>query len=208
MMAGGCKESSEVPSQPEQKYTLKVTVSSGLTGTPAAGDHVYTSGTEVQYSYAADSGYCNLTTLLDGVESACSGTITMHKNYELDISAVRDISAHWFFALDWLSGDCPFDYGDDSQFQCDIAQNGVQLTLTGDGGDFVFILTGALDPQTLEFELMGEIPNTDPTLTDFIKLVLVLDGRVEGNNLFGDSRLEFHFTTSVCTFTGEFAAQM
>jgi len=74
----GCKTSASVASN-----TLTVTVSEGVTGTPATGSYTYNIGDTVNYSYSIQEGYSDLKVLLDNAEVAASGTITISGNHTL-----------------------------------------------------------------------------------------------------------------------------
>ena len=74
----GCKKSDAVASN-----TLTVTVSTGVTGTPAAGSYTYNIGDTVNYSYSLLDGYSALKVLLDNVEVGANGTITISKDHTL-----------------------------------------------------------------------------------------------------------------------------
>ena len=74
----GCKTSAAVASN-----TLTVTVSEGVTGTPATGSYTYNIGDTVNYSYSIQEGYSDLKVLLDNAEVAASGTITISGNQTL-----------------------------------------------------------------------------------------------------------------------------
>lgn len=63
--------------------TLKVILSVGVTGTPAAGDYTVTVGEERSYAYSLESGYKTLTVLLDGKAVAASGTFTVSGDHVL-----------------------------------------------------------------------------------------------------------------------------
>ena len=63
--------------------TLKVILSVGVTGTPAAGDYTVTVGEEHSYAYSLESGYKTLTVLLDGKTVAASGSFTVSGDHVL-----------------------------------------------------------------------------------------------------------------------------
>ncbi len=64
-------------------YYLTVSKGAHVVGLPASGTYSYTEGTNVSYSYAAESGYSNLVVKLDGSIAAGSGTITMSADHSL-----------------------------------------------------------------------------------------------------------------------------
>ncbi|HOW45105.1 MAG TPA: hypothetical protein PK919_08040 [Candidatus Aminicenantes bacterium] len=75
--AGSCKKS-EV-----ETATLKVILSVGVTGTPAAGEYTMNVGEERSYAYSLETGYKTLTVLLDGKAVAASGSFTVSGDHVL-----------------------------------------------------------------------------------------------------------------------------
>ena len=73
------------------KYTLTVTVGTGVSGIPAAGTAEHKKGTAVSYNFTAATGYKKLLVKLDDVEVAASGTITMDKAHTLSAAATEGI---------------------------------------------------------------------------------------------------------------------
>jgi hypothetical protein len=67
--------------------TLTVSMSSGVTGTPATTTS-YANGATLNYSFSLQSGYTNLQITLDGVTAPASGTITMSAAHQLQVSAL------------------------------------------------------------------------------------------------------------------------
>ncbi len=63
--------------------TLKVILSVGVTGTPAAGDYTVTLGEERSYAYSLEAGFKTLTVLLDGKAVAASGSFTASGDHVL-----------------------------------------------------------------------------------------------------------------------------
>lgn len=63
--------------------TLKVILSVGVTGTPAAGDYTVTVGEERSYAYSLETGYKTLTVLLDGKAIAANGSFTVSGDHVL-----------------------------------------------------------------------------------------------------------------------------
>jgi len=96
----GCKTVTDTA-----QYTLTVTMGEGVNGTPAAGSHSYSENDIVSYSYAAQTGYGNLTVTLDGAPVASSGAVTMTANHTLNATADVDIRGYWTGTLFWQSGD-------------------------------------------------------------------------------------------------------
>lgn len=64
-------------------YVLTVSRGEHVDGTPASGTYSYASGTTVNYSYAAASGYANLKVKIDNVAASNSGAILMNANHAL-----------------------------------------------------------------------------------------------------------------------------
>jgi hypothetical protein len=63
--------------------TLTVTLSEGVSGTPAAGSYTLNLGEQMTYSFTLDAGYEKLTVLLDGTEVAASGIVTFSGDHTL-----------------------------------------------------------------------------------------------------------------------------
>jgi hypothetical protein len=78
---------SKKKSEPK-KYSLTVTISTGVNGTPGSGTTSYNAGTTVNYSYTLGSGYTNLVVKLDGNTVSSSGTIDMDKDHTLTATAI------------------------------------------------------------------------------------------------------------------------
>jgi hypothetical protein len=89
-------------------YTLTVTVSAGVSGTPAAGTYSYAKDAKVAFSYTLIEGYSNLSVLLDGTTTmaSSSGTITMSANHSLSVSATekRKIQGSWALSESYNDG--------------------------------------------------------------------------------------------------------
>ena len=89
-------------------YTLTVSVSNGVTGTPAAGSNTYTENDTVNYSYSAQTGYGNLTVTLDGAPVANAGVITMTASHTLAVTATIDVRGLWTGRFYFEGDDCHF----------------------------------------------------------------------------------------------------
>jgi hypothetical protein len=87
-------------------YTLTVTVSNGVTGTPATGSYTYTENDTVNYSYSAQTGYGGLTVTLDGTPVANAGVITMTASHTLAVTADIDIRGLWTGRFYYDGDDC------------------------------------------------------------------------------------------------------
>ncbi len=102
----GCKTAGD------GEYVLTVTVTEGITGTPAAGSYSYSDGDLINYGYTPQSGYSNLTVQLDGVILVNSGVIAMDADHSMTVTAdklfnvngdwagVLSVSGHGDYALD------------------------------------------------------------------------------------------------------------
>ncbi|MBU4268417.1 MAG: hypothetical protein KJ808_06170 [Acidobacteria bacterium] len=66
-----------------ETYTVTVTVSVGVSGTPLAGTYYLDAGNQLTYSYELNEGYAKLTVLLDGKEVEASGTITVSGDHTM-----------------------------------------------------------------------------------------------------------------------------
>ncbi|MFH2108529.1 MAG: hypothetical protein ABII93_07660 [Chrysiogenia bacterium] len=66
-----------------ETYTVTVTVSVGVSGTPLAGTYYFDAGNQLTYSYELNEGYEKLTVLLDGKEVEASGTVTVSGDHTL-----------------------------------------------------------------------------------------------------------------------------
>jgi len=69
----------------KSKLTLTVTLGAGTSGTPATGK--YKKGEVVAYSFSTQAGYAALKVMLDGVEVAAAGNVTMDKDHTITTSA-------------------------------------------------------------------------------------------------------------------------
>ena len=74
---------------------MTVTVSNGVTGTPAAGSYTHSEDEIVNFSYSAQSGYGNLAVTLDEAPVGNSGTINMTANHTLEATATIDVRGSW-----------------------------------------------------------------------------------------------------------------
>ena len=88
------------------KFTLTVTVGTGVTGTPAAGTYSYNEGDVVDYSYSLASGYTGLSVTVDSTAVTSSGTITMSSLHTLDATSSKqyDITGTWTLDETYLDG--------------------------------------------------------------------------------------------------------
>jgi hypothetical protein len=79
-------------------FTLTVTKSLGLNGTPESGAYSYSKDTVINYSYSLQSGYENLVVKLDGATVGASGSITMSSDHTLSVSATP-VGTSYTYAL-------------------------------------------------------------------------------------------------------------
>jgi hypothetical protein len=91
MLCPGCNDGTNGGTQ----YTLTVTLSTGVTGTPGTGAYTYGANDLVSYSYSAQSGYGSLTVTLDGAPTGTAGVVTMNNNHTLNATASVDIRGNW-----------------------------------------------------------------------------------------------------------------
>ncbi len=78
----------------KETYTLTVTRGEGVDGTPASGTTTYDKGSTVSYSYSLQSGYDDLSVLLDGNPVSPSGAISMDRDHTLNASTNKLVSVH------------------------------------------------------------------------------------------------------------------
>jgi len=90
----GC-ETTEEAEEPAE-YTLTVTVTDGVSGTPAAGIYTHSANDVVPYNYTVGSGYKSLSVTLDGATVANSGAVTITGNHTLAATAQSyDVRGSW-----------------------------------------------------------------------------------------------------------------
>jgi hypothetical protein len=83
----GCKKTS--------KFTLRVTLGEGVSGTPNNGNYAYDGGTQINYSYVFAGGYLRVSVTLDGNVVASSGNFLMNSDHTLEVEAIRDVSGYY-----------------------------------------------------------------------------------------------------------------
>ena len=88
MIFSGCivKQTTDDSNTPGQ-FTLTVSVGTGVSGSPASGSYNYLEGSVVNFGYSLESGYTNLSVLLDGSSVASAGSIQMNSSHSLTVSA-------------------------------------------------------------------------------------------------------------------------
>jgi hypothetical protein len=129
------------------QYGLTVTLSAGVTGTPAAGNFNFDQGALVNYSYAIEDGYFDLVVTLDGEVVDSSGTITMSAAHKLNASATagKNVRGTWLLAES---------YSDGSSFNVSATFSGAYASGTvtdSDGGSGTYTLDGGSVEFTLVF---------------------------------------------------------
>lgn len=70
-------------------YTLTVTIGTGISGSPAAGTHTTKEGEVISYGYSLQTGYTNLTVMIDGVAAHQIGTLTVTGNHTITATAAN-----------------------------------------------------------------------------------------------------------------------
>jgi hypothetical protein len=118
---------------------LTVSVSDGVSGTPAAGTSNYPQGTLINYSYALADGYYDLSVTLDNVVVESSGTITMSADHTLKASATAGKKVPGTWLLSEI-------YDDGSSFKVTAAFSGkyAEGTVTdSDGGSGTYTYVGS-----------------------------------------------------------------
>ena len=70
----------------DKEYTLTVNVGEGVTGAPASGTYTYKKRETVNYTYSLQTGYTDLSVMLDGQAVSSEGTFTMDADRSLVVS--------------------------------------------------------------------------------------------------------------------------
>jgi hypothetical protein len=160
---------------------LTVTVTEGVSGTPAVGTHNYAQGASVDYSFAVAEGYYDLTVLLDGMAVDNSGTITMDDDHTLDVMAAagKKLRDTWVLAEV---------YNDGSSFTVDATFSGNYasgIVSDSQGGSGTFTFVGSTVAFTLVFpDVSYEYTGTftdDDTMGGTCKRYQTADNVISGN---------------------------
>ncbi len=85
ILISSCKPSEAVNESTD--YTLTVSLSTGIDGSPTNGTFTYTKDHLINFNYSLKSGYSNLQVKLDGTVVNSSGTFTMNTNHTLEVTA-------------------------------------------------------------------------------------------------------------------------
>lgn len=91
----------EISVSVDNLHIFTVTKGNGVDGSPGAGATTYADGATVNYNYTLQSGFQNLTVLLDGAGVPASGNITMDRDHTL--SALAN-PALYTLTVEWESG--------------------------------------------------------------------------------------------------------
>jgi hypothetical protein len=129
---------------------LTVSVSNGVSGTPAAGTYHYFAGTQIDYNYSLKENYINLTVKLDGEDINNSGTITISDDHILAATA----TLHYDIQGSWRVEE---EYDDGSSFDVSVTFTGDDISGTvvdSDGGTGTYTVTGVQVTFTLEFPII------------------------------------------------------
>jgi hypothetical protein len=144
------------------QYRLTVTLTAGVNGTPLGGSYTYTKGATVPYHYALADGYKGLSVQLDDAEVAASGTLTMTKDFKLEVSA----GVKYIVLGSWNLSEY---YADGSSFGVVLtcsgtADSGTVTDSEGGGGTFAYTndtVTFALKFPEVTYEYTGTFSDAD-----------------------------------------------
>jgi hypothetical protein len=73
----------------QKKYQLTVSIGEGVNGAPTGGVYSYKRGSNVGYSYTAQTGYGVIRVMIDGQIAPASGSINMKGNHSLNVTATK-----------------------------------------------------------------------------------------------------------------------
>lgn len=180
----GCKKS--VETQNPDRYVLTVSMGTGVSGSPAAGNTTHGAGSLVNYDYATEQGYKDLEVILDDQAVAESGVITMDRNHTLQASATKIayMQGDWLIDISWTAGDCNVE--DVSDFPCTGTQDGGNFTLTLEDipvgeATMDLVLSGPID-EAGNFSLSGSQSVTTSGMTYVFEFSG--SGKMDGENYF------------------------
>jgi len=128
-------------------FSLIVSVSAGVDGTPTTGTAYYLPNTQVDYNYSLKEDYIDLKVTLDGAAIAGSGSVTITKNSELSATA----TLHYDIRGTWASTE---QYSDGSSFSGALTFSGTSqggTVIDSHGGIGTFTIQGTYITFTLEF---------------------------------------------------------
>lgn len=165
------------------QFTLTVTLTDGVTGTPAKGTYTYALGAVVHYNYSLSDGFANLTATLDGTAiAAASGTITMNKASVLAVKADRiyDVRGSW---------ELRESYDDGSAFAVSAVFSGANdkgAVTDSEGGSGTYTLSSGkniaflLDFPDVTYEYVGSFSDFD-TMSGTCKRYQTSDKMINGS---------------------------
>ncbi len=161
-------------------FSLTVSVSAGVEGTPAAGTTYYLPNTQVDYNYSLKADYIDLKVTLDGTQIANSGAVTVTKNSSLTASA----TLHYDIRGTWALTEA---YSDGSSFSSTLTFNGTSQSGTvfdSHGGTGTFTVQGTYITFTLGFpsvnyEYTGLFAEKN-TVSGTSKRTIISSGNVSG----------------------------
>jgi len=173
----GCKTAEETKGE----FTLTVSVSSGVAGTPETGTYNYNAGATIAYSYNIQANYSNLRVKLDGELIENSGTITISKDHAL--SALAD--TEYNIIGSWTMEE---KYEDDRSFTVTVTFTGAKESGTlvdSDGGAGTYTADSTAVKFTLEFptvkyEYTGIFTGVDE-MSGSTKRISTITGELTGN---------------------------
>ncbi|MCX6582606.1 MAG: hypothetical protein NT166_20730 [Candidatus Aminicenantes bacterium] len=166
-------------------FSLTVSVSAGVEGTPAAGITYYLPNTQVDYNYSLKEDYIDLKVTLDGAVIANSGAATITKNSQLAASA----TLHYDIRDTW---ELTESYSDGSSFSGALTFTGTSqagAVFDSDGGIGTFTVQGTYIIFTLGFpsvtyEYTGLFAAKD-TISGTSRRIIVASGKVNGGTWRG-----------------------
>lgn len=139
---GGCKSADE-----QGEFTLSVTVSPGIIGTPETGTYYYNENDPVFYEYSLADNYSDLVVRLDGEDIESTGTIIISGNHSITTSAIAQFNV----VGSWTMTEA---YSDTRKFTVTIIFTGAKETGTvtdSGGGTGAYTVDSSVVNFTLQF---------------------------------------------------------
>ena len=115
---GGCKSADEAG-----EFTLTITLSAGVAGTPDSGTDYYNSGDQVPYEYTLKENYSTLSVKLDGQEIDSEGTIVVTGDHSITTSAIAEFNVMGAWTLTEA-------YSDNRTFTVTVTFTGVRENIS------------------------------------------------------------------------------